>query len=58
MTEEFKFEICPRQGDALSPFVFLTSVKGLKVIMIATITTCVFTSYNIGSTNKVVISHL
>jgi hypothetical protein len=57
-TEEFHLERGLRQGDPLSPFLFLLAVEGLNVLMEAVVAGNLFTGYIIGEQDPVTISHL
>ncbi|GAU20182.1 hypothetical protein TSUD_352460 [Trifolium subterraneum] len=57
-TEEFPLERRLRQGDPLSPFLFLLAAEGLNVMMRAMVQSNLFTGYTIGSANSTVVSHL
>ncbi|KAK2403398.1 hypothetical protein P8452_09421 [Trifolium repens] len=57
-TEEFHLERGLRQGDPLSPFLFLLAVEGLNVLMEAVVACNLFTGYIIGEQDPVTISHL
>ena len=57
-TDEFKFERGLRQGDPLSPFLFLIAVEGLNVMMKALVETDLFSGYKVGANNHVSITHL
>ncbi|MCH80408.1 cytochrome P450 [Trifolium medium] len=57
-TDEFPMERGLRQGDPLSPFLFLLAAEGLNVMMRAMVQSNIFTGYSIGSTNPTVVSHL
>ncbi|MCI11460.1 RNA-directed DNA polymerase (Reverse transcriptase) [Trifolium medium] len=57
-TEEFPFERGLRQGDPLSPFLFLLAAKGLNVLMEAVVVRNLFTGYSIGEQDPVSVSHL
>jgi len=56
-TVEFSLERGLRQGEHLSPF-FLLAAERLNIMMKAKVDNNIFTSYNIGASNPVVISHL
>jgi hypothetical protein len=57
-TDEFHLERGLRQGDPLSPFLFLLATEGLNVLMKALVETESFTGYRVGGANSVVLSHL
>ncbi|GAU10511.1 hypothetical protein TSUD_420810, partial [Trifolium subterraneum] len=57
-TDEFRFERGLRQGDPLSPFLFLLAAEGFHLIMDSMVSMRLFTPYSIGSHNPVNISHL
>ncbi|GAU34020.1 hypothetical protein TSUD_393660 [Trifolium subterraneum] len=57
-TEEFPLERGLRQGDPLSPFLFLLAVEGLNVLMEAAVERKLFTGYGIGERDPVFVSHL
>ncbi|MCI35670.1 RNA-directed DNA polymerase (Reverse transcriptase), partial [Trifolium medium] len=57
-TDEFPLERGLRQGDSLSPFLFLLAVEGLNVLMQAMVENQFFTGYSIGMQNPIFVSHL
>ena len=57
-TDEFPLERGLRQGDPLSPFLFLLAAESLNVLMKALVEANVFTGYRVGGANPVVVSHL
>jgi len=57
-TDEFHLERGLRQGDPLSPFLFLLAAEGLNVMMKALVETQTFTGYRVGGANSVVLSPL
>lgn len=58
LTEEFNFKRGLRQGDPLSPFLFLLAAEGLNVMMKSMVENNLFTGYGVGHENSVVVSHL
>jgi hypothetical protein len=57
-TGEFMLERGLRQGDPLSPFLFLLAVEGLSVLMRAVVRSNLLTGYTVGSGAPTVVSHL
>ncbi|GAU51462.1 hypothetical protein TSUD_413600, partial [Trifolium subterraneum] len=57
-TVEFPMERGLRQGDLLSPFLFLLAAEGLSVMMRAMVQSNLFSGYSIGAENPTVVSHL
>ena len=57
-TDEFHLERGLRQGDPLSPFLFLLDVEGLNVMMSEMVNTNMFEGYFVGAHNPLVVSHL
>jgi hypothetical protein len=57
-TEEFPLERGLRQGDPLSPFLFLLAAEGLHVLMEAVVAQNLFTGYGIGKQDAATVSHL
>jgi len=47
-----------RQGDLLSPFLFLLEGEGLNVMMTSMVENNLFTGFRVDNTNSVVVSHL
>jgi hypothetical protein len=57
-TDEFPLQRGLRQGDPLSPFLFLLAAEGLNVMMNSVVANNLYTGYGVGTTNSVVVSHL
>jgi len=58
LIEEFKFKSWLRQGDPISPFLFMIAAKEFNIMMNAIIETWMLTCYKVGPTYNVSISHL
>jgi hypothetical protein len=57
-TGEFTLERGLRQGDPLSPFLFLLAAEGLSVMMRAVVHTNLFTGYTVGLETPTTVPHL
>jgi len=57
-TAEFPLPRGLRQGDPLSPFLFLLVVEGFHVMMDALVTNNIFSGYKVGPERSLSISHL
>jgi len=57
LTEEFPLEKGLRQGDPLSPFLFLLAAEGFSVMMKSLVAANLFCGYHVGSQNEVPLTH-
>jgi len=57
-TDEFPLKRGLRQGDPLSPFLFLLAAEGLNVMMTSMVANNLFTGFGVGGLNSVRVSHL
>ncbi|XP_058722563.1 uncharacterized protein LOC131594443 [Vicia villosa] len=57
-TDEFKLERGLRQGDPLSPFLFLIATEGFSVLMNAMVRERLYTWYKVGNADGGLMSHL
>jgi len=57
-TYEFPLQRGLRQGDPLSPFLFLLVAEGLNVLMHSVVENNLYKGYGVGTSNSVVVSHL
>jgi len=57
-TEEFRLERVLRQGDRLSPFLFLIAAEGLHVMMKVVVNQGLFSPYEVGTFGDISISNL
>ena len=57
-TYEFPLQKGLRQGDPLSPFLFLLAAEGLNVMMNSVVDNNLYKGYGVGTSNLVVVSDL
>jgi len=57
-TDEFPLERGLRQGDPLSPFLFLLAAEGLNIIMKSVVARNIFEGYKVGAPSSVSVTHL
>ena len=57
-TDEFSMEIGMRQGDPLSPFLFLLAVEGFNVLILSLMEAGLFHGYAVGRENTLSLSDL
>jgi len=57
-TEEFPIERGLKQGDRLSPFLFLLAAEGFAAMMKAAVSNNLFQPYGVGRQGEVMLSHL
>jgi len=57
-TYEFPIERCLRQGDPLSPFLFLLAAEGFNVLMHVVVEANLFSGYGVGRLSEVRLTHL
>jgi len=56
--EEFPIERDLRQGDPLSPFLFLLAAEGFDVLMKSLVSNNLFQPYGVGGQGDIMLSHL
>lgn len=57
-TNEFPLQRGLRQGDPLSPFLFMLAAEGLNVMMTSMVHNNLFNGFGVGTSNSVTVSHL
>jgi len=56
--DEFALKRGLKQGDPISPFIFLIAAEGMNVMMSEAVSQSLFTRYSVGAQHATVLSHL
>ena len=57
-TDEFTLGRGLRQGDPLSPFLFLLAAEGFNILMVALTRDNLFSGFQVGNSASTIVSHL